>query len=136
MDSWLAQARRGVVELCTLALIARGPQYGYQLALALSHWSPLAITEGTLYPLLRRLQREGLIDASWQPSQDGPPRKYYRLTPAGQALLETQLADWRRLTEAVDILLNDEEVPNGSGSERQRTLPTHAARAPEPTARG
>ena len=65
---------------------------------------PLAASEGTLYPLLRRLQREGLIDASWQESADGPPRKYYRLTPTGSALLQSQLAEWEQLTEAVALL--------------------------------
>jgi PadR family transcriptional regulator, regulatory protein PadR len=120
---WLAQARRGVIELCVLTLIGQRPSYGYELAVALSHWQPIAATEGTLYPLLRRLQRDGLVDASWQESQDGPPRKYYRLTSTGQALKDRQLADWQRLTSAVANLQADEEVPNGSGSKRQPALP-------------
>jgi PadR family transcriptional regulator PadR len=134
---WLAQARRGVLELCVLLLIGRTPRYGYEIAVALGQWQPLAATEGTLYPLLRRLQREGLVDASWQESSDGPPRKYYRLTAAGSALLETQLADWQRLTRAVDHLRadnEDEEVPNGSGSERQPALPGRAPRQSGPAA--
>jgi PadR family transcriptional regulator PadR len=98
---WLAQARRGVIELAVLVLIGRMPHYGYEIAVALSHWQPLAATEGTLYPLLRRLQREGLVDSFWQESNDGPPRKYYRLTPAGAALRDVQLHDWQRLTKAV-----------------------------------
>src|SRR4051794_36651843 len=52
---WLTQARRGVIELATLVLIGRAPHYGYEIAVALSHWQPLAASEGTLYPLLRRL---------------------------------------------------------------------------------
>src|SRR5262249_40130671 len=92
MDSWLAQARRGVVELCVLQLIGQRPRYGYQLVTKLAAWEPLATTEGTLYPLLRRLQREGSISAFWEESQDGPPRKYYQLTDAGVTLLESQLA--------------------------------------------
>src|SRR5205807_2145176 len=80
--SWLAQARRGVIELCVLRLIADEPRYGYQLATALAAaGKPLASNEGTLYPLLRRLQRDGYVDATWQESRDGPPRKYYHLTP-------------------------------------------------------
>src|SRR3712207_637234 len=100
-DDWLSQARRGVVELCVLHLIGRAPRYGYELAVALTQWQPLAATEGTLYPMLRRLEREGLIDASWSESPEGPPRKYYRLTLAGQALLDDLLDDWDRLTQAV-----------------------------------
>src|SRR3954466_14021771 len=83
---WLSQARRGVIELAALVLIGRAPHYGYEIAVALSHWQALAATEGTLYPLLRRLQREGFVDAFWQESKDGPPRKYYRLTEAGAVL--------------------------------------------------
>jgi PadR family transcriptional regulator, regulatory protein PadR len=105
---WLAQARRGVIELCVLALIARTPQYGYQLATALgSLGKPLAASEGTLYPLLRRLQREGLVEATWQESRDGPPRKYYHLSEAGARLLDSQLAEWDQLTEAVGHLRSE-----------------------------
>jgi len=131
---WLAQARRGVVELCVLTLIGQRPRYGYELAVALSQWQPIAATEGTLYPLLRRLQRDGLVDAFWQESQDGPPRKYYRLTPVGQLLKDQQLVDWQRLTSAVAHLQEDEEVPNGSGSERRPALPGRAARQSGQTA--
>jgi len=131
---WLAQARRGIVELCVLLLIGHKPRYGYELALALSQWQPVAATEGTLYPLLRRLQREGLVDAYWQESQDGPPRKYYRLTDRGAALRDAQLNDWERLTRAVTQLrahiFEDEEVPNGSGSRRDSALPGRAAIQP------
>jgi PadR family transcriptional regulator PadR len=139
MDSWLAQARRGVVELCVLQLIGQRPRYGYQLVTKLAAWEPLAATEGTLYPLLRRLQREGSISAFWEESQDGPPRKYYQLTDAGLRLLESQLAEWQRLTQAVTTLRTetneDEEVPDGSGSRREPTLSRRAARKPEPAAR-
>jgi PadR family transcriptional regulator PadR len=158
MDTtWLAQARRGVVELCVLVLIQQQPRYGYDLAVTLARWEPLATSEGTLYPLLRRLQREQLVETFWQESQDGPPRKYYKLTPAGAKLLEVQLADWRSLTQAVADLRQDsttsdqsddsdggsdgrhsnedKEVPDGSGSQRQPALPGRAARQPEPAAR-
>jgi PadR family transcriptional regulator PadR len=131
---WLAQARRGVIELCVLVLIGKMPHYGYEIALALSHWQPLAVTEGTLYPLLRRLQREGLVDSFWQESQDGPPRKYYRLTAVGAALRDAQLSDWQRLTRAVahlrEDIFEDEEVPHESGSGRQSALPGRAATQP------
>jgi PadR family transcriptional regulator PadR len=126
---WLAQARRGVIELCVLSLIADEPRYGYQLATALAEMGkPLAASEGTLYPLLRRLQRDGVVEATWQESRDGPPRKYYHLSPAGRRLLEAQCAEWDELTEAIATLRTqpnhvDEEVPDGTGSERHPTLP-------------
>jgi PadR family transcriptional regulator PadR len=131
---WLAQARRGVVELCVLALLDRQPTYGYQLALALGAFGKsLAAPEGTLYPLLRRLQREGLLDATWHESADGPPRKVYAPTAAGRALLAAQLDEWHQLTRAVAHLTTgaahteDEEVPDGS--HRHHALP---GRAPAP----
>jgi PadR family transcriptional regulator PadR len=139
---WLAQARRGVIELCVLILIGKNPYYGYELAIALSHWQPLAAPEGTLYPMLRRLQRASIVDAKWLETHDGPPRKYYHLTPAGQRLLDSKLAEWEELTRSVGYLRAgifdpndtdavvdppDEEVPNGSGSHRQSALPGRAA---------
>jgi PadR family transcriptional regulator, regulatory protein PadR len=103
-------ARRGTLELCVLALIASKPRYGYDLVTALERWEPLATTEGTLYPLLRRLQREGKVEASWEESAAGPPRKYYRLTPLGRDLLERMRTDWAELSEAVGETLSTEEA--------------------------
>jgi PadR family transcriptional regulator, regulatory protein PadR len=130
---WLAQLRRGLIELCVLALIEREPSYGYQLATALGEMgTSLAASEGTLYPLLRRLQREGLIDATWQESRDGPPRKYYHLSQAGARLLQSQLAEWDALTQAIASLrYEDEEVPaNGSGSDSRDTAVSERAATP------
>jgi PadR family transcriptional regulator PadR len=99
------------LELCVLALIASKPRYGYDLVSALKRWEPLASTEGTVYPLLRRLQREGKVEASSQESAAGPPRKYYRLTPHGRDLLERMAANWAELSEAVrETLLTEEEA--------------------------
>ena len=107
---WSSQIRRGTLELCVLALIAQKPRYGYDLVTALERWKPLATTEGTLYPLLRRLQREGKVEGSWQESVAGPPRKYYQLTPQGRDLLERMTADWTQLSEAVRETLLTEEA--------------------------
>jgi PadR family transcriptional regulator, regulatory protein PadR len=107
---WSSQIRRGTLELCVLALIASKPRYGYDLVTALERWEPLATTEGTLYPLLRRLQREDKVEASWQESAAGPPRKYYRLTPYGRDLLERMTADWAELSEAVRQTRSTEEA--------------------------
>ena len=109
-DEWSSQIRRGTLEMCILALIASKPRYGYDLVTALERWEPLATTEGTLYPLLRRLQQEGKVEASWQESAAGPPRKYYRLTPHGGDLLKRMTADWAELSEAVRETLSTEEA--------------------------
>ena len=106
---WLIQARRGVIELCVLLVVSHHPCYGYDLVSRLSQWEPLAVTEGTLYPLLHRLQKEGYLVAEWQESEAGPPRKYYRLTEAGAHVLQAMTTDWERLASAVTALQHQEE---------------------------
>jgi PadR family transcriptional regulator, regulatory protein PadR len=100
-EDWISQARRGVLEMCVLALIERRPRYGYELVTGLGRWESLATTDGTLYPLLRRLQKEGYIAGKWQESASGPPRKYYRLTPKGETLLGRVGDEWEKLAQAV-----------------------------------
>lgn len=112
---WSSQIRRGTLELCVLALIAEKPRYGYDLVSALERWEPLATTEGTIYPLLRRLQREGKVEASWRESAAGPPRKYYQLTSQGRDLLGRMMADWADLSEAVRETLSIEEEAESHG---------------------
>lgn len=104
-EDWITQARRGLLEMCVLALIAEKPRYGYELVSGLGRWDSLTTTDGTLYPLLRRLQKEGHIAAKWQESTEGPPRKYYRLTPKGQGLLSRVGGEWEGLAQAVTELL-------------------------------
>ena len=105
---WTTQLRKGTLEFCILALIAQKPRYGYDLVTALGAWPALQTAEGTLYPLLRRLQKDGLLEASWQESVSGPPRKYYRLSKGGTEALGQLEREWRVLTAAVDDLLNAE----------------------------
>ena len=93
-----------------MSLIASKPCYGNDLVTALERWEPLATAEGTVYHLPRRLRREGKVEASWQESAAGPPRKYYRLTPHGQDLLGRMIADWTELSEAVRETLSTEEA--------------------------
>ena len=134
---WLAQARRGVVELCVLLLLDHEPTYGYQLGAALRAWQPLAAPEGTLYPLLHRLTRQGVLDIVWREGDAGPPRKYYRLTDSGRQLLEAQLTEWHELTRAVAELRdrnNDEDKGVPDGSRRNLTLSERTAAAPGATA--
>lgn len=102
---WTAQLRRGILELCVLGIIRQGPIYGYALVSRLAQWDVLAVSEGTLYPLLRRLGNEGLIEATWQESDAGPVRKYYRLLPSGAEWLETMEAGWGLLVGSVEQIL-------------------------------
>lgn len=105
----LAQLRRGVIEHCVLALLDRGPRYGFDLVRELAAVEGLGTSEGTIYPLLSRLRKEGLLDTSWQPSDQGPPRRYYELTAAGRTALEVFHRHWRGFRAAVDEVLEGDK---------------------------
>lgn len=97
------QLKKGVLELCVLALLSRGDAYGYEIASRLAEG--IEMGEGTVYPLMRRLQAEGLVDTYLVESSAGPSRKYYRLTPVGRARFETQKTEWTTFSAAVDAIL-------------------------------
>lgn len=97
------QLRKGVLGLCVLALLSRGNSYAYEIASRLSR--AVGMGEGTIYPLMRRMQGEGLVATYLEESPSGPPRKYYRLTDAGRESLAAQLTEWRSFTGSVEELL-------------------------------
>lgn len=102
----LAQMRRGAIEYCVLALLREQDRYGLELARTLAEADGLVTSEGTVYPLLTRLRREGLVDATWEESPSGPPRRYYRITKDGRAALKAFSAHWERFRNTVDSLLD------------------------------
>jgi PadR family transcriptional regulator, regulatory protein PadR len=87
-DPLLSQMRRGTLQYCVLSLLAKEERYGFDLVRGLAEVDGMVTSEGTIYPLLSRLRRDGLVESSWQESTAGPPRRYYRLTDAGRAALE------------------------------------------------
>ncbi len=95
-----AQLKKGVLELCLLSCVAREEQYGYDVIRRLRAHFP-EVNESSFYAILRRLHREGALEQYAGETSGGPPRKYYRITPRGRALLERQSADWLRLAETV-----------------------------------
>ena len=106
-EAAISQLRRGVLEFCVLALLREGERYSYEIVRALGDADGLVTTEGTLYPLLGRLRREGTVDTTWRESASGPPRRYYRLTPDGQAALGGFLTEWTRFRDSVDTMLGN-----------------------------
>jgi PadR family transcriptional regulator, regulatory protein PadR len=82
---------------------------GFDLVRTLAQADGLITSEGTIYPLLSRLRRDGLVTTTWHESSSGPPRRYYGLTPAGHQALELFTAEWDRFTNAVDRLLKQGE---------------------------
>lgn len=104
-----AQLRKGTLEGCILKIISRAPTYGYAIAATLRESGFADLTEGTLYPLLLRLERKGLITAEYRAGSGGPSRKYYRLTPDGTQCLAEFTAAWQTTGAAVNRILHDEE---------------------------
>lgn len=103
----LAQVRKGVAEQCVLALLTRGEMYGFELARELGARGRIIASEGTLYPLLARLRRNGLVETSWQESTSGPPRRYYHLTGDGELALANFKKQWRVFRDTVDEILDE-----------------------------
>lgn len=99
------ELRRGIVVLATLSQL-RAPRYGYQLRQALAE-KGMAIEEGTLYPLLRRLEAQGVLKSEWK-IEDGPPRRYYSLNAEGRKLLKRLTGSWQGMNAAMDRLLDEE----------------------------
>ena len=97
------QLKKGVLEMCVLALLSRGDGYAYDIAARLA--KGIDMGEGTIYPLMRRLQQDGLVDTYLQESASGPPRKYYRLTDAGRAAFNAQKGEWKAFADAVNDIL-------------------------------
>jgi PadR family transcriptional regulator PadR len=91
--------------MCLLAVISEEPTYGYEMARKLQDRGLNLVSEGSIYPLLSRLQKQGLVDGYLVESPGGPARKYYRLAPSGRQALESWTADWRALTNGVDGVL-------------------------------
>src|SRR5438552_14492385 len=90
----LAQMRKGTLQYCVLALLADEERYGFDLVRALAETDGMVTSEGTIYPLLSRLRRDGLVETTWRESTAGPPRRYYRLTKAGLAALGGFIVGW------------------------------------------
>ena len=101
-DGLLAQMRRGTLQYCVLALLIDQELYGVDLVRALAEVDGMVTSEGTIYPLLSRLRRDGLVDSTWSESPAGPPRRYYRATRAGRRALEAFANEWERFRDGVD----------------------------------
>ncbi|WP_328477726.1 PadR family transcriptional regulator [Actinoplanes sp. NBC_00393] len=104
----------GFLDLCLLAMLRDQPDYGYGLAQRLAAAGVADVPGGTLYPALLRLEQQGLAEPSWAPSDAGPRRKYYAITPTGLDLLAAHTDEWRRFRDGVDSLVGS------SATERTR----------------
>jgi PadR family transcriptional regulator PadR len=101
------QLKKGVLELCVLALLSKRDSYAYEIASHLAEG--IGMGEGTIYPLMRRMQSDGLVETYLVESSSGPPRKYYRLTSAGKSTFASQKSEWVAFARAVDAILGESE---------------------------
>jgi PadR family transcriptional regulator PadR len=102
---------RGVLSLCVLRVVADGPTYGYAIAARLAGAGLGAVKGGTLYPILTRLETEGLVSSSWEAGDGGPGRKFFTLTATGEQALQERADQWRVFTERAAGLLSSPSVP-------------------------
>jgi PadR family transcriptional regulator PadR len=100
------QLLRGVLDLCLLAVMEEGPAYGYEMTKRLRARGLAIVGEGSIYPLLGRLEREGLVETYRAASDGGPPRKYYRPSPEGRRALSEGVSEWRAARDALDGVLD------------------------------
>ena len=104
-ESRRSQMLRGVLDLCLLAVMDDGPAYGYEMTKRLRDRGLAIVGEGSIYPLLGRLERDGLVETYRAASNGGPPRKYYRPSSAGRLALALGVSEWRAARDAVDAVL-------------------------------
>lgn len=102
LRNWKTQIRKGLLDLCVMNLLAKREYYGYDLVQDLKTVEGLEMREGNVYPILARLQEDGLVKSHTRPSSNGPPRKYFRVTREGREELEAMNAHWSRMTKAVE----------------------------------
>ena len=103
-DNWSTQLRKGMLEHCILNAIKGSSLYGYDIVRKLRHIPSLVISEGTIYPILSRLKREGFVQTTIKESSEGPPRKYYELTNKGKRTLQKMNDYWREIKDGADSL--------------------------------
>jgi PadR family transcriptional regulator, regulatory protein PadR len=105
MTHWVTQLRKGLVELCILAVLKKGEAYGYQIVEKLRTHRGLEFTESTVYPVLSRLAKEGLLDVRTEASPSGPPRRYYRMTAISKNHYEQMANQWNDIYQSLQNLI-------------------------------
>jgi PadR family transcriptional regulator PadR len=121
--NWQAQVRRGLLDVIVMNMLGHGERHGYEMAQRLKQLKGLAVREGNIYPILARLQVDGLIGTRVRPSPDGPPRKHYKLTKAGVQTL-------KRMSRYLDELMDGLHQVRGKGRRPKRSASGRKQRRP------
>lgn len=109
-ESRRTQLLRGALDLCLMSVISESPAYGYEMTKRLADQGLSIVGEGSIYPLLGRLERDGLVDSHRRAGNGGPPRKYYSLSLQGKRALEFGVSEWEHVRDAVDAVLRRAET--------------------------
>ena len=117
MDNKIKQLKKGILELAILGSLHHKSHYGYSLIKSISGDSDIELTEGTIYPILSRLSKEQLVKSEWVESKQGPPRKYYSLTPNGEKAFKILSAEFEKLA---DMVANTSRKPLSLNKKKDR----------------
>jgi PadR family transcriptional regulator PadR len=107
IDRWREQLRRGGLDLAILLAVSSRPRYGLEIIRYLQESTDLVVTEGTIYPILARLTKNGAVQAEWIADQAPHPRKYYQLSAHGRRTLNEMLEHWQRFRQKIDHLVDE-----------------------------
>ena len=101
LNNWQTQLRKGLLDIVILNLLQHGQRHGYEMVQNLKQKDGLMIREGNIYPILARLQTDGLVTSYSETSVNGPPRKYFKLTKLGQKVLADMNTHWDQISESI-----------------------------------
>lgn len=101
IENWQTQLRKGILDIVIMNLLSHGPCHGYEMVRQLKTIQGLTMREGNIYPILARLEQDGLIESYTESSTDGPPRKYFRLTTAGREILGQMNQHWQQMIDSI-----------------------------------
>jgi PadR family transcriptional regulator PadR len=106
-DEWVAELKRGSIQLCLLSLLSQGSKYGLQIINELRDMTGgfFDLKEGTLYPALRRLEERGYLKSEWVERESGIPRRYYQITEKGRAVLSESIEVWKEMVKGTEAVL-------------------------------
>lgn len=119
-DTLRQQWLHGFLDLCLLCLLAEERDYGLGLTQRLAGAGFAEIPGGTMYPSLLRLENQGLVQTTWEPSTTGPRRKYYELTPPGRAAAAERVGEWLQFRESMDNVTRTASTTSTDGSKAGR----------------
>ncbi len=108
LDNWQTQLRKGLLEMAVLNMLNHEVYHGYDMVQTLKHINGLKIREGNIYPILARLQADGLVNSYSEPSADGPDRKYFKLTKAGKKTLLNMNTHWEQIIHGLETIKKGE----------------------------